>query len=93
MILSLSKEWNVKMKTNEKKVPPRGDLEGANPQRILEGALPLVKRCCASCAHKKLTRTTMRWCRLWDRLTRSSNVCDEWMMNKTLCKLTLNIER
>lgn len=51
-----------------------------------------IKRCCASCAHKRLTRTTLRYCNLHDELKRSSEVCDEWMMNGVMRKLIMKNE-
>ena len=46
-----------------------------------------IKKCCASCAHKRLTRTKLRYCNLHDELKRSSEVCDEWLMSRMLRKL------
>lgn len=48
-----------------------------------------VKRCCASCAFKQLTRTTLRRCKLKDQLVRSSDVCDEWLMSGMMKKLKI----
>ena len=48
-----------------------------------------VKRCCAACMFKKLTRTTMRWCRLRERKVAHDDVCEWWKMNKVLERLKL----
>ena len=43
-----------------------------------------IKRCCASCAFKKLTRTTLRYCALHDKLVMSSEVCENWQISRLL---------
>ena len=47
-----------------------------------------VKRCCASCAYKKLTRLmTLRRCTKHRANVKPSNVCKDWVMSETLREL------
>ena len=44
-----------------------------------------VKKCCASCAHKQLTRAySFRRCQKTGAVVLPSDVCPCWRMNKTL---------
>ena len=43
-----------------------------------------VKVCCASCKYKKLTRTTMRYCRMKKVKVSPHGVCDQWEMSNLL---------
>ncbi len=43
-----------------------------------------VKRCCGSCAFRRLTKTGARICRLKERKVWRSNSCEWWEMNYSL---------
>ena len=43
-----------------------------------------VKACCASCKYKKLTRTTMRYCRKKQINVSPHDVCDQWEISSLL---------
>ena len=43
-----------------------------------------IKRCCASCTFKQLTRSTLRYCRLHDKLVMSSEVCEHWQISRLM---------
>ena len=43
-----------------------------------------IKKCCASCAFKRLTRTTLRRCVLHDKLVRSGYTCENWQASKLI---------
>ena len=43
-----------------------------------------VKECCASCKYKKLTRTTMRYCRKHQQNVSPHGFCDQWEMSNLL---------
>ena len=44
-----------------------------------------VKRCCASCAYKQLTRAVnWRRCRKHRRLVSPHDVCDNWKMKQIM---------
>ena len=49
-----------------------------------------IRKCCASCMHKRLTRTTLRYCNLHDRMVSSSEVCENWAMSNLLRKIRKN---
>ena len=49
-----------------------------------------VKACCASCKYKKLTRTTMRYCRMKKQNVLPHGVCDQWEMSNLLKSLLRN---
>ena len=45
----------------------------------------LVKRCCASCGHKDLTRAvSLRRCAKHHKDVTASDVCDDWQMSQEL---------
>lgn len=43
-----------------------------------------VKRCCASCRYKKLTRTMLRYCQLKNENVSPHGVCDHWQISNLL---------
>ena len=51
-----------------------------------------VKVCCASCKYKKLTRTTLRYCRKKQVNVSPHDVCDEWEISNLLKSICRNIE-
>ncbi|MBR0273443.1 MAG: hypothetical protein IJQ59_05050 [Bacteroidaceae bacterium] len=53
-------------------------MEDTNDDRVR------IKRCCASCAFKRLTRTTLRFCRLHGKLVMSSEVCENWQISRLM---------
>ena len=49
-----------------------------------------IKRCCASCAYKKLTRLmTQRRCTKHRTNVKPSDVCEDWEMSETLKTLKI----
>ncbi|MBO4801655.1 MAG: hypothetical protein J5545_07300 [Bacteroidaceae bacterium] len=49
-----------------------------------------IRKCCASCMHKRLTRTTLRYCNLLDQLVSRNEVCEHWAMSNLLRKIRKN---
>ncbi len=43
-----------------------------------------VRQWCASCRHRELTRTNMRFCALRKKLVRPCDGCPQWEMNRAL---------
>ena len=49
-----------------------------------------IRKCCASCMHKRLTRTTLRYCNLRDIMVHSSETCEHWAISNLLRKIRKN---
>lgn len=46
-----------------------------------------VRRCCASCAFKRITKTGRRVCRLKECSVKKHDVCEWWTMNYSLTQV------
>ena len=49
-----------------------------------------VKKCCASCRYKKLTRTTQRYCQKKQINVSPHDVCDHWEISNLLRNILRN---